>query len=165
MKSIGLIALTTLTIFLFNLWGCIPVPAPTFRTGEPIQEDRIKLIISGKTTKKEVFEWLGTPMAIATRDEITVILSPGVWGAAPSAAPPNSYKIQPETFFELFSGDHEINEYHRVYYYQYVSSKKTGYVGPFFIYESGKTVSDELWLLVNEKTGIIEDYVYKKHKE
>lgn len=150
--------------FLFTflcLLGCpIPVPMGPLRTGEPIRDKQVIMVKPGKTTKKELLEWLGAPMAIAVRDEITVI--PSVTGSLVGSLRRGYYKINSDTFFELFSADHELSEYHRVYYYRYVAAKKTGYFALFAVYESGKTMTDNLWVLVNEKTGVVEDYVFRK---
>jgi hypothetical protein len=150
--------------FLFTslcLLGCpLPVPMGPLRTGEPIKDKQVIMVEPGKTTKKELFEWFGAPMAIAARDEITVI--PSVTGSLGGSLRRGHYKINSDTFFELFSADHELSEYHRVYYYRYAAAKKTGYFAVFAVYEIGKIMIDNLWVLVNEKTGVVEDYVFRK---
>ena len=148
--------------FLFAilcLSGCCLPLFPYSKTGEPIREDKVTIIESGKTTKEELFEWFGAPTSIAARGEITVIPSVRVQHGGWIG---DYYKIETNTFFELFSANHELSEYHRVYYYRYVVSKEMLFMGIVVGYWSGKTLTDSLWALVNEKTGIVEDYVFRK---
>jgi len=139
-----------------------------YKTGEPIREDKVAMLEPGKTTKEELFERFGAPTSIAARGEITVIPSVRVQPLAMVTGGPNGgwigdyYKIETNTFFELFSVNHELSEYHRVYYYRSVVSKGMLFMGIFVNYQSGKTLTDSLWALVNEKTGIVEDYVFRK---
>ena len=111
----------------------------------------------GKTTKHEVFEWIGPPMSVALRDEFISIPEPFQWNTKMASSPQSS-----ESLFELFSSGREFNEYHRVYYFYNAKSKKKH---TYFLvggYESTDTKFDKLWLLVNEQTGIVEDYKVKK---
>ena len=143
------------------LWGC--APAIPIRTGEPLDESRINHIRRGETTKHEILESLGPPIAIAVRDETVTIQSPTLWIYG-SLKRGGYYEIQSDTFFELFSWQHELNDYHRVYYYYSTLSKTVAFVMLLAVYARGWTDIDELWLLVNERTGVVEDYVLRMHR-
>lgn len=142
------------------LWGCVPAPLVT--TGRPLKDEKIIRIQPGKTTKEDIIEWFGAPMAIAVQGEILKIQAEASWA---KNMPRGGYyfEIDSDTFFELFSSKHELTEYHRIYYYYRAVSKKGFLILLLYLYDSGKTVIDKLWILVNEETGIVEDYVFRKH--
>lgn len=138
--------------------GCLP--SVTFRTGKPIGKDNLASLKPGATTKIELFERLGAPTAVVVRDEVTAIATPSTW-AAPYLRGA-AYRFDSGTFYELFPVARAVDDYLRIYYYQYVTSRKMNYFMILAVYESGTTKSDRLWVLVNEKTGVVEDYAYKK---
>ncbi len=145
--------------------GCV-VPTIPLKTGEPIREDRLVTLTPGTTTKQDLLEQFGPPTAIIAQHEIVAIPTPSVWNAGPPVSfrmISRDYRFQSDTFFELFASGRETGEYHRIYYYDYVVSSKTGHIFLVAFYESGETETDRLWVLVNEKTGVVEDYVFKKH--
>jgi hypothetical protein len=153
---------TLFVLSLAFLWGCVPqIPA---RTGTKIRDYQVEKIQPGKTTKRELFEWLGPPMAIAVRDEILTIPTQSVW-VQNHLDFGGYYEIQSDTFFELFSSQQQLHEYQRIYYYYYAVSKQTAYLGLLVNYERGKTDIDKLWVLINEKTGIVDGYVFRKHNQ
>jgi hypothetical protein len=119
--------------------------------------------------KQDILEQFGPPTAIVALHEIAAIPTPVIWNAGPSTSfkmTTKEYRFQADTFFELFaSSGRGPGEYRRIYYYDCVVSSKTGYVFIVAFYESGMTETDRLWVLVNEKTGIVEDYVFKKHNQ
>jgi hypothetical protein len=159
MRRTGAVIIIALAIL--PLCGCVPVIP--FRTGKQIREEQVKAITPGSTTKSELFERFGAPTAVVVRDEVTAITSPSAWSAPLQNR--FDYSFDANTFFELFPTTRESNEYHRVYYYHYVVSSKVGYILILGLYESGKTKTDRLWVLVNEKMGTVEDYAFKKHGE
>jgi hypothetical protein len=57
-----------------------------------------------------------------------------------------------------------LDDCHRIYYYHHVRSSKAGYVLVFAIY-GGDPATDRLWVLVNEKTGIVEEFAFKKFEK
>ncbi len=160
-----IIAVVFAALVLLYASGCAPIVPLT--TGEPLRKDKLETIIPGKTTKQDLFERFGPPTAIARRHEIIAIpasTNHKAGSATSFKGIPIEYRLQSDTFFELFAG-RELGEYHRIYYYEYVKSSLTGYIFVIAYYESGETETDRLWLLVNEKTGIVEDFVFKKHNE
>jgi hypothetical protein len=141
--------------------GCI-LPMPAQHTGNTIRSQQVKKIEPGKTTKQELFALFGAPMGIAVQNEETTILAPTEFRSE-GILHRGSYEVQTETQFELFSVRHLFTDYDRVYYYYDASYAKTGYFFLLYIYESGNAKVDRLWVLMNEKTGIVEDYVYREH--
>ncbi|KPJ63568.1 hypothetical protein AMJ44_14270 [candidate division WOR-1 bacterium DG_54_3] len=152
--------LTVVTSIIIFLWGCAPAPPVT--TGRPLKDEKIIRIQPGKTTKGDIIEWFGAPMAIAVQGEILKIQTEASWA---KGNPRGGYyfEIDSDTFFELFSSKHELTEYHRIYYYYRAVSTKSAVILLLYFYESGRTVIDRLWILVNEETGIVEDYVFRKY--
>jgi hypothetical protein len=158
--------IVTIAIALLCTWGC--VPAIPFTTGEPIREDRLQTIKPGKTTKQDLLELFGPPGAVVAQHEIAAIPTPQIWKAGPATSfkmMTREYRFQSDTFFELFTPGRELSEYHRIYYYDYIVSSLTGHVFVIAFYESGRTKTDCLWALVNEKTGIVEDYIFKNYNQ
>ncbi len=152
---------------LLSATGCV-APAFPFKTGEPIREERVASISPGTTTKQDLLEQFGPPTTIVAQHEIVAIPATFAWNAGPATSlsmKTRDYRFQSDTFFELFASGREPGEYYRIYYYDYVVSSKTGYIFVVAFYESGTTETDRLWVLVNEKTGIVEDYVFKKYNQ
>lgn len=151
-KTHSLIIIFSLSLLLSGcyipLWGS---------SGTPIETEQLNKIQPGKTTKNEVFEWIGPPIAVLASNEFYPIRMPPK-GARSSI----QSSIQSDTFFELFSSQHQFHEYHRVYYFHYVFSRGNIYAGVFVTVQTSKVKFDKLWLLVNEKTGIVEDYKFRK---
>lgn len=137
--------------------GC--VPAIPFTTGEALREEGVAAITPGTTTKRQLFERLGAPSAILGSDEVAVMASPVTWTSIYENR--TFYTFKSDTFFGLFPKG--LDEYRRIYYYEHVKSGKIGFILVLGLYESGYTDTDRLWILMNEKTGIVEDYAFKKH--
>ena len=73
-----------------------------------------------------------------------------------------SYSFDADTFYELFPASRGSDDFRRIYYYRHVVSRKMIVFMVLALYETGDTESDRLWVLVNEKTGIVEDYAFRK---
>ena len=56
----------------------------------------------------------------------------------------------------------EFTEYHRVYYFYFSESRELMYFLILAMYDEIDTKFDKLWLLVDERTGIVEDYFFKE---
>ncbi len=129
-------------------------------TGVPIGTERVKSIIPGTSTKSDVFERFGVPASIAVRDEILTISSTAIMGKPFSSR--FVYRLNADTFFSLFP---PVDEYHRVYYFCYAVSYTYPVWYVLYFGENGKTKTDRLWVLVNEKAGLVEDYAFKRYEE
>lgn len=150
-KTHSLIIIFSLSLLLS---GCVQ----SVSSGTRIQTEQLNKIQPGKTTKNEVFEWIGPPMAVLASNEFNPVPMPFMYSTFAHRSIQSS--IQSDTFFELFSSQHQFHEYHRVYYFYYAVST----FSEFWMiarFENRKTELDKLWLLVNEKTGIVEDYKFR----
>jgi hypothetical protein len=100
-------------------------------------------------------------MVISARNEIVVVPKASV--------PDKEYRIprrltvvNSDTFFDLFFPEVEFTEYHRVYYFYFSESRDLTYYFLVAKYNEIDTKFDKLWLLVDERTGTVEDYFFKK---
>ena len=158
-KTHSLVIISCLSLLLsgciWPIWGS---------SGTPIETEQLNKIQPGKTTINEVFEWIGAPTAILASNEFYPIRMPQTYAKYAGSSLQSSIQssIQSDTFFELFSSQHQFHEYHRVYYFHYAFSISMYYGGVIVNVETHKTKFDKLWLLVNEKTGIVEDYKFRK---
>ncbi len=138
------------------LCGCMIV-ASKYEAGEPLREEQLEKIQPGKTTRQEILEMFGPPVAVARKGKVMKIPSPG-------QRKEGSQEIDSEPFFELFSTTHELTENHIIYYYYY--SEETG-IGAIVLFTAGakaKLGVDKLWILVNDETGIVEDYLFREQQ-
>ena len=130
-------------------------------SGTEIKAAQVAQIQPGKTLKRDALEWFGAPMTISARGEIVVVPKASV--------PDKEYRIpriltvvNSDTFFDLFSPEVEFTEYHRVYYFYFSESRDLTYYFLVAKYNEIDTKFDKLWLLVDERTGIVEDYFFKE---
>ncbi len=137
------------------LLGCVT------STGAKISTEQVKSIIPGKSTKSNLLNMFGAPVTIASRGETLNIPSPCEAGF-PLKLCRGSYRLKAETFFTLFP---EMAEDNIIYYYYHAVSYKYPIMLILYNRESGKTKTDRLWVLVNEMTGIVEDYAFKRYDE
>ncbi len=125
---------------------------------EPIGQERIEGFKPGQTTVRDVLTKLGPPAAIA-RGKRTIIFP------LPTINKSSNREMQSDAFFELFSLGRELRDEEVVYYYDASrTSSLGGIVILIFLNIGGDTNRievDRLWLLVNERTGFVEDYVYR----
>lgn len=125
---------------------------------EPIGMKRAERIRPGQTSIREVMTWLGPPEAIA-RSGKTIIFPP------PSIGKSGSLEMDSDVFFELFSSGRELREEEAVYYYDASRRSSLGAIMILIIINFGgqtdRVEAERLWLLVDERTGTVEDYVYR----
>jgi len=154
--TIGLLG----SLLTASVFGC--APAIPIHSGQFLNNKQISNIQPGKSTKADILSSLGAPLAIAAKDEILTIQAPTI---LPERLTPiikgKYYNIASDTFFELFSGNHSLMGHHRIYYYYSAWSKKYAWFLLLVLYEVGRTDIDELWVLINEKTEVVEDYFFK----
>jgi len=136
---------------LFSGGGCA---IGSFTSDEQLDKGYIDKIQRGKTTKQEILDWLGLPKAIARKGKII---------KAPSNAPEKGMEeVDSELLFELFSEKHEIGDHHIIYFY-HSSVTQIGniIIVPLVYVGSGSVNIDRLWILINQKTHRVEDYVFR----
>jgi hypothetical protein len=125
----------------------------------------IKNIELGKTTRLNILEWFGPPAILAEKEGIASLLSEG-----------QDYEkmrqVDSIVFFKYFLERHTLSEQHVVYYYFNEWEKIGGVSIPIpglalasLPLTSGNLQSRELWVLVNRKTGRVEDYVFLEGAE
>lgn len=125
----------------------------------------IKNIELGKTTRLNILEWFGPPAILAEKEGVASLPSEG-----------QDYEkmrqVDSIVFFKYFLERHTLSEQHVVYYYFNEWEKIGGVSIPIpglalasLPLTSGNLQSRELWVLVNRKTGRVEDYVFLEGAE
>ncbi len=134
--------------------GCM-IGKGSFLTGDPLPEKQVKQIVPGMTTKQQILDWFGPPLAVARKGAIMKI---------PSLGPKKTeyQDVQADSFLELFSSKYALTERHIVYYYPATDIKSSETLFVFLDTIDHKVVTDRLWILIDDGTGIVVDYVYRK---
>lgn len=108
-------------------------------------------IIPDQTGKDELYISCGWPSAVMLQDD-TVL-----FGIVPreKRAPLHRrlYRVDAAAYFELFARRRTLLEAHQIVCYEHLMNEFEG------------ATADRLWVLVNEATGLVEDYAFKKHGE
>jgi hypothetical protein len=148
---------TFCALFSLSIGGCYV--GERYLAGEPFSEQAVAGIKQGTMTKRDVLQWFGPPVAIARRG--TTMTFP------PAGIRKEGWEdIQSDTFFELFP-QKDGNADDRIIYYYYAPRLTMNGVVSILI-AGGYTrriVADELWLLIDERTGRIEDFVMRTGKK
>jgi len=113
----------------------------------------------GRTSKSELLGAFGMPVGIAKRGE-PLAIARGIEWTGSGTRPAGFERVDADTFFELFS-KRPFGEHHRVYYYRYRVSSKHAVILGFYVRESVKRSTDELWVLINEENETVEDFVHR----
>jgi len=141
------------------LYGCIP--APPFISGRDITEEQLIPLKSTRVDKTELMDLLGPPYAIFKIGEIANVPRGAAWDSSGGTKMATYEKVDSNVAFTLFPGASQSQTDKRVYYYYYSKSSKTGYFLLLAIHEKVKNRVEELYVLVNERSGFVEDYFYK----
>jgi hypothetical protein len=131
------------------LLGCAALTGCLYGSSTSKQESftkaEVKKIEPGKTTKEEILKWFGAPLAIARKgDEDKVILAENV---------------RAETFLELFAAKRTLTESNIIYYYRNLETNSAGGVIVFAVMQQNRTATTKLWVLIDNRSGLVEDYV------
>lgn len=141
-------------LLVVSLNGCF-VFGKQHQLTEPLPLGSIAEIIRpGVTTKQDLLERFGPPVAIA-RQGTTMVYPP------PRPGKMGGIEVDASAFFALFSGGREPGKRDIVYYYE--SSRVTGLgVVVFPIigggYISTRVAVKRLWVLLDDGTGIVKEY-------
>ncbi len=125
------------------------------RSGATIEHDRAVKIVPGKTTKQELLDWFGPPVALVRRGATVTMPQTGV-------RPVGWREVQADTFFELFASRHPPAPDDLIYYYVAAEQSEFG----VFLLVAGQTSRNvnesQLWVLIDGATGKVKDFVYRK---
>ncbi|MDD5085194.1 MAG: hypothetical protein PHE61_04015 [Candidatus Omnitrophica bacterium] len=152
-----------LTIVFVAMFVCSCSVMPhKYESGKQIKDSAARKVQPGVTTKAEIIEWFGVPTAIAKKGEkVSLPMEMAHYGAGCEGPRQDTSS---ETFFSMFSSKHKITDSHRIYYYAYTKSEGSMLGILFFNTMSSKTQTDKLLVLINEDTGIVEDYLLDRGK-
>jgi len=118
-------------------------------TGEVLfAKEQVEKIERGVTTKQEVLQWFGPPVALARKGEDGKEL--------------RSENLRTDTFIEICAGKHTINQDHVIYYYRNEGRRSVVGVAFLALGEKSWQVRERLWILINERTGVVEDYMLRE---
>ena len=138
---------------LLALAGCW---SATARSGAVIEHDRAVQIVPGKTTKQELLQWFGPPLALLRQGATVTVPQVGV-------RPVGWREVQADTFFELFSSRPHPPAPEDVIYY-YAAAEQTE-LGVFLLvagHSSREVHESQLWVLIDGGTGRVKDLVYRR---
>jgi len=144
---------------LLSATACV-FPAVPHRTGHALDAETVSGVRPGRTTKRELFALLGPPWAIAAPGEVVAIESPVAMagdGAMCQVRPGGIYRISTEAWFEPFVARRPIRDDHRVYYWYSWSAGGWNWYLLLALYASCGNGVREVWALVDEATGTVED--------
>lgn len=160
--------LASMAAALMLIAGCV-LPVKGVRSGRELPRG----IVPGAVTKASLIASLGPPMAIAAAGEYVDVPAANVYhwddsGGGTRWFGGGSYVQQADAWLELFAARRVLSENHRVYYwYSSAASGARVWVPlPLFVVLSTSVVRRsqsfaELWVLVDEETGRVDDAVYR----
>ncbi len=155
-KTLLLGALTA--FFAIVTTGCA-VFSGKYVTEEPFSGEKVKQIRNYYTTKADILGRFGPPVAIARQGAVLQVPPPG-------PVKHGSREVTAEQFFKRFTENRVLTGDYIVYYYQ---DSSLHWADILFLYGVFPTTPSmrvtKLWVLINEKTGIVEDAVLGKEEK
>jgi len=145
------LVLAVIPAAIISVAGCI---VGNYASDDQLDTDYIEEIQKGITTKQEILDRLGLPKILARKGKTVKV---------PSNDPEKDMEeVDSELLFELFSAKHAIGDHHIVYFY-YSSNMHMAVVMPILpiASASGSMDIDRLWILIDQNTGIVEDYLFR----
>jgi hypothetical protein len=154
----------TVLMLITLLPGCIWGSVQYDRT---LTKDVVEKIEPRKTTRKSILKWFGPPEVLAKKGDVVSLPILGK-----DSKDVKIQEVDSTIFFEKFLEKHPISEHHVVYYYLNEGEDINGFAIPIpglaFISipaTFGNLQFSELWILVNNETGQVEDYVFLEREE
>jgi hypothetical protein len=145
--------------------GCILPALGTRASGRSVSRHDAVTLSAGKTTKAALFDRLGPPMAIAAAGERVQVPAANVhhvdemrprtvWFGG------GDWTQQGDAWLEPFAARRDLRDTHRVYYWH---ATEEGGITVFLLVGVAArwTSASELWVLVDEETGLAEDAVFR----
>jgi hypothetical protein len=149
--------LLSAALFAVGTTGCA-VLSGKYVTEEPFRGEQVKQIRNYYTTKADILGWFGPPVAIARQGAVLKVPPPG-------PVKRGSREVPAEEFFKRFAENRVLTGDHIVYYYQ---DSSLHWADILFLYGVFPTTPSmrvtKFWVLINEKTGIVEDAVLGKEE-
>lgn len=113
--------------------------------------------------KDDLYTLCGWPSAIILPDDTASLRI--VPRAAATPLSRGAYRVDTAAYYELFARRRTLGEAHQIVYYEHLTSHNFLWMLLILYYSQGEATADRLWVLVNEETGLVEDYAFKKHGE
>ena len=129
-----------------------------------LEKEMIKDIEPGITTRMNILEWFGPPAILARKEGVVLFPTLG-------SDPEKMQEVDSKVFFKYLLEGHTLSDHHVVYDYFNEWEKINGVSIPIgnTLLSLPLTSTDlqfsELWVLVNRKTGQVEDYVFLEREE
>lgn len=158
-------ALCALTVWLDGC-GCI-IMGRGVVIDEPFTEKKVQMIRHNETSKKDILDWFGPPVAVARAG---MVMKVPHWSKVEST----SAEVPADDFFKRFITTREQAQKPLVYYYETARLDWTEYYG--YVYEAAGPVYIpplasrtltviKLWILLDETSGKVIDHQLEKTKE
>ena len=152
-----LVILAVIMLIPGCIWGSV-------QYDRSLGKEPINNIEPGKTTRENILKRFGPPAVLAQKEGT-------IW--LPSLDPSHGKmrEVDSKVFFKYFLQRHDLSEHHVVYYYFDEWEKVNGFSIPIgnTLFSLPLTSTDlqfsQLWVLVNRKTGRVEDYVFLEAEE
>jgi hypothetical protein len=146
--------------------GCILPALDKRSTGRSLGVTDGSRVATGTVTKQELFDRLGPPMAIAGPGEQVEVPAANVHHVDEMAHRSRwfgggGWTQQGDAWLEVFAARRPLRDTHRVYYWYETSE---GGFAMFLLWYSSTRHGEvrELWVLVDEATGLAEDAVFRE---
>jgi hypothetical protein len=158
-------ALLAITVWVAGC-GCVIIGRGLV-LDEPFTEKKVQMIRHNETSKRDILDWFGPPVAVARA--ATVMKVPH-WSKVESA----SKEFPADDFFKRFPASSGQAQKPLVYYYETAQLNWTEYY--VYVYNGGgplyiPPVADrtltvvKLWILLDETSGKVIDHQLEKTKE
>lgn len=130
-------------------------------SGRILDAASLRGLIPEKTGKDDLYTLCGWPSAIILPDDTASLVIVPRTAATPLSR--GAYRIDTAAYYELFFRRRTLGEAHQIVYYEHLTSHNFFWMLLILYYNQGEATADRLWVLVNEETGLVEDYAFKKH--
>ncbi len=144
---------TTWAMLILGLAGCYM--GERYVAGEPFSEQALAGLEQGTMTRQDVLQWFGPPVAVARRGSTMTFPPAGIRNEG-------WQDIQSDTFFEHFPANAGSDNGRIIYYYR---APRVTMNGAFSILIAGgytrRILADELWILIDERTGAVKAFVLR----
>lgn len=144
----------TVALITLIVSGCA-VYQGSHSSGPRIEQEALKGITPGKSTRQDVLKLFGPPVAVAKWNKpvsISYNTSSGV------------ETVDSDTFFELFTDKHALGDQHIVYLYSTRNLSISGSMVMLAMSSKGTDTTNKLWLLINRNTGMVLDMFFIQGK-